>query len=919
MPLAVGSHLGPYEILSALGAGGMGEVYKARDTRLDRTVAVKILPSALAFDRQFRERFDREARTISQLDHPHICTLYDVGEQDGTSFLVMQYLEGETLEQRLKKGAPPLEQSLLWMIQVADALDKAHRAGIVHRDLKPGNIMLTKTGAKLLDFGLAKASQPAVAGAALSMLPTTPPTLTAQGTILGTFQYMAPEQLEGQETDGRTDIFAFGAVAYEMLTGKKAFEGKSQASLISAIISSNPPPIAASQPLTPPALDHLVRTCLAKDPEARWQSASDVKRELQWLAGSATRGTTAVVGTERLRWTVPVTTTALGLVIGTLVTMLGSRLMMHQPADFKGVTRTFVSVAPADQLRSVPADTQGGEGRPSRTALALSPDGRLLVFSAVRAGHQALYARALDQVDAAPIPGTDDGVNPFFAPDGRWVGFWANGALRKVPLNGGPPTVVCETGPIFGASWGSTNTIVFARQREGLLQVPAEGGTPRTITTLDEKRGEFSHRLPFVLPGGGAVVFTVTLHPAPRWDEAQLAVVSIATGERKNLGPGADARYVTTGHLIFMRAGTLVAAPFNLARLELTGGVVSLISDVMQAGRQGAAMTDTGAGQFATSSSSTLAYVPGGLGADVERTLVWVDRRGIARPLAARVGPYFAPMLSPDARRIVLWTQGDDRNVWLHDVDRGTLSRLTSEGRNSRAIWTPDGTRVVFGSAKAGVDNLFWKAADGSGGAERLTTSPNVQMPSSWSPDGKTLAFLEFPSATHAVVWLLPLEGDRQPHPLLQTRFNTTYAEFSPDGRWIAYVSDESGRDEVYVQPFPGPGPRKQISNDGGTQPAWSRTSRELFYTDYVSGSGQAAFDMFVVPVVLTPTFSAGTPRVLFKGRFAGQGATRGYDVTPDGQRSLMAQTKERPPAKVTQIILVQNWGEELKARVPTK
>jgi hypothetical protein len=434
----------------------------------------------------------------------------------------------------------------------------------------------------VLDFGLAKASQPAVAGAALSMLPTTPPHLTSQGAILGTFQYMAPEQLEGQETDARTDIFAFGAVVYEMLTGKKAFEGKSQASLLSAIMSSHPPPMAASQPLTPAALDHVVRTCLAKDPDARWQSASDVMRELQWLA-STERATTGVARPDRSRWPAPIASATLGLVIGAVAMTLGSRLVNRPSEDLKGVTRTIVSVAPADQLRSVPADTQGGEGRPSRTALPLSPDGRLLVFSAIQAGHQYLFARALEQIDATPIPGTEDGLNPFFSPDGEWVGFWANGALKKVHLSGGPPTTVCDTGPIFGASWSSTNTIVFARVREGLLQVPAEGGTPQALTTLDVKSGEVSHRLPFVLPGGKAVIFTVTRHVMPPWLDARLAMVSMATGERKDLGQGADARYVSSGHLLFMRAGSLVAAPFNLDRLELSGGAVSLIG-VMQSG-----------------------------------------------------------------------------------------------------------------------------------------------------------------------------------------------------------------------------------------------------------------------------------------------------------------------------------------------
>jgi eukaryotic-like serine/threonine-protein kinase len=925
VPVQPRTRFGPYEILSALGAGGMGEVYKARDTRLDRTVAIKILNDTLAADPQFRERFDREARAISQLDHPHICALYDVGDQDGAAFLVMQYLEGETLADRLTKGPLPIERALTTAIEIASALDKAHRAGIVHRDLKPGNIMLTKAGAKLLDFGLAKSGSPVVAGAAFSMLPTTPPNLTAPGAILGTFQYMSPEQIEGQDTDARSDIFAFGVVLYEMVTGQKAFTGKTHASLISSILRDQPRPLAELQPLTPPLLDHVVGRCLAKDPDERWQGAGDLARELRWVAetGAAARAALPVAGhAGRGRLALGSAAVFAGLLAGIAATMLVARLGNRRPVERpREVTRAFVSIVPAEHLQARSTDRTTTEGRPSRTAMVWSPDGRTIMFTAVQGDRQQLYRRGLDQLAATPIPDTEGASGPFFSPDGRWVGFWSAGALKKTSVDGsGPATTICSTPMVFGASWGADDTIIFSRATEGLWRVSAAGGTAQVLFRPDANKGELKYFLPQILPGGRAVLFTVTHTPLPTWDDTEVVAQSIGKGERTVLvRGGADGRYVSSGHLLYVRRGTLMAVPFDLQRLEVAGGAVALISDVMQAGNTPNEASDSGAGQFSVSESGALLYVPGGLFPDPERSLVWVDRSGAGQPLALPTRAYLSPRLSPDGRRVVLWTQGD-RNVWVHDLARGTLTRLTSEARNARPVWTPDGARVAFGSAAGGNENIFWRPADGSAPAERLTTSDDQDAAASWSPDGQTMAFVRNGAETQHDIWVLPLTGDRRPRAIVQTRFDEGYPEFSPDGHWLAYASDESGRSEVYVRPYPGPGPRQQASTDGGTAPAWSRDGRELFYTTTQSVGGQATLTrMMAIPLTWRPTLSTGAPHMLFQGRYGASAVIRGYDVTSDGQRFLMIQQKERPPLSGTDMVLVQNWVDELNARVPTK
>jgi Tol biopolymer transport system component len=894
MTLASGTRLGPYEILSPLGAGGMGEVYRARDTRLDRTVAVKVLPEHLDSP-EARERFDREARAISSLNHPHICVLHDVGHQGSTDYLVMEHLEGETLAKRIDRGPLLAAELLRIAVEIADALEKAHRQGILHRDLKPANIMLTKSGAKLMDFGLAKAtpiavdlsssptvSQPAPADARLEPL-------TARGTIVGTFQYMAPEQIEGKETDARSDIFSFGAVLYEMATGKKAFEGKSQASLIAAILEREPPPISTLQPMSPPALDRVVKTCLAKDPDERFQTAHDLKLQLQWIgeAGSQAGVPARVVLPGKARERLALAAAGLFL----LTTIAALSFWSLQPALPRPVTRTVITLPPDQRLAGL-----------EQPAVALSPDGNYLAYVAVQGGAQQLYLRAMDSLEARPIPGTEGAVNPFFSSDGQWLFFFTDQKLKKVPLSGGAAVTLGDVVQPRGASSGSQGTIAFATAVSALQQVSDAGGALQPLTHL--AKGENSHRWPEFLPGGKAVLFSAAL-TSSAWVNAQVAVHSVVTGERRNLvQPGTQPRYAASGHLVYAQGGNLMAVPFDPQRLSVTGRAVPVVEGVLQNSLSGAA-------QYSLSATGSLVYVPGNI-QSVQSALVWVTRDGTEQPLAAPARAYRVPRVSPDGRRVVLAIDEQETQLWLYDLSRETLTRMTFEGKSNQGpVWAPDGKRIAFQSNKEGPPNLFWQFTDGSDGVERLTTSESAQSPSSWSSDGQLLAFVDVDSTTGFVdIWVLRL-SDRKAQPFLRTSFNASGPRFSPDGRWLAYVSDESGHWEVYIQPYPGPGGKWQISVDGGTEPVWNPNGRELFYR-----SGRK---MMAVEISTQPGFVARKPRVLFEGDYLLTPLTfPNYDVSPDGQRFLMFKRTEAGAAAPAQINVVLNWTEELKRRLPS-
>jgi eukaryotic-like serine/threonine-protein kinase len=892
--LAIGSRLGPYEIIARIGAGGMGEVYKARDTRLDRIVAIKILPDHLADRVDLRERFDREARTIASLSHPHICTLYDIGRQDGIAYLVMEYLEGETLAQRLATGPLPLERVLQYAIEIADALDKAHHQGVTHRDLKPGNIMLTKTGTKLLDFGLAKLRQEASPTTSLSGLPTERDALTAQGTIVGTLQYMAPEQVEAKEVDARTDIFAFGALVYEMATGKRAFGGNSQAGVIGAILKDDPPPISSLQPMTPPALDRVVKKCLAKEPEKRWQAASDVCDELKWIAEGGSQAALAPAAAPksiRGRWRGALLWGVTFLLLAGVTSIAIWNRKFGSPVTSLPVSRIAITLPPDQPLA----------GLELGTAVAVSPDGTRLVYAARQGGVQRLYLRPLVALEAQPIPGTEGGIQPFFSPDGQWLGFFADGKLKKISVIGGGAISLGDAVDPRGASWGGQGMIIFAPTRASTLQkISDAGGTPQPLTRLGKDEG--SHRWPEVLPGGDAVLFA-GLYRGGNWDSAQISVQPVGTGERRDLvRGGTNPRYAPSGHLVYAQGGTLMAVPFDAQRLVVSGAAVPVQEGVLQS-------TFSGAAQYSFSATGSLVYVPWGVQA-TQRRLVWVSRSGAEQPVAAPARAYRGPRLSPDGQEVAVAVEGQETQVWLYNLSRETLTRLTFQGStNYNPLWTRDGKRIAFTSVRLD-GGLFWLRADDSGGLEQLNAFPS--SPNSWSTDGQLLAYERGGFSMGREIWVLRL-GDRKQESFLRTPFNEGAAQFSPDGRWLAYASNESGRFEIYVQPYPGPGGKWQISTEGGTEPTWNPNGRELFY--------RSGDKMMAVEIARQPSLSAGRPKVLFAGQYQPSPnpvPNANYDVSPDGQRFLMLKPSAQEQVAPTQINVVLNWFEELKQKVPT-
>jgi Tol biopolymer transport system component len=899
--LEPGTRLGPYEIVAPLGAGGMGEVYRAKDTKLGREVALKVLPEGFFENRENVVRFEREAKSLAAVTHPNIAVLYSFEEVSGRHLLVQELLEGETLREALTKGPLPLRKALEVGLQVAEGLAAAHAKGIVHRDVKPENVFLTKDGhAKLLDFGLARhdvtRNDPS---------DTRSPTLAAvseRGVVLGTVAYMSPEQARGEVVDFRTDQFSLGVVLYEMLTGKRPFGGASAAETLAAIIRDEPEPLARSAPSVPAPVRWMVERLLSKEPGSRYHSTADLASELANVRTHLSEAVSAVVAasgeTPRLRRRAPAW--ALGAVAAAAVAL----------GLFLGIRFARPGSPPASPLMlslSFPIDAAPFWA--NTNPLALTPDGKTLVFVGQSGGKSMVYLRRFDRDEIRPIPGTEGARQPFISPDGHELGFFqfAEGKLKKVALAGGLPVTLCDAPLPRGGSWGADGTIVFAPgAMSGLWRIPASGGEPRRVTTPDAAKGE-RHYFPQLLPDGEHVLFDL-------WDPNQtsrVAVVSLRTGEQRILvKDAAYPRYLPTGHLLFTRPGTLFAVPFSLKSLEISGSPVPLLDDLVTNSPY------TRQAEYTFSQEGTLVYVPD---LQLQRTLVWVDRKGAAEEIPFQPGGYYAVVLSPDGGRLATLTfeKGERTALLFGDFVRGTLSRSTAEGFLSSLASAPDGKRVGFSFAPAGrgMNRVYWQSADGSTPPELLTGETDLQQewPSSFSPDGSLLLVTVHkfsdsgPTNTGYDIFVLPLGGARTLRPFLQTKYAESSAAFSPDGRWVAYISDESGRREVFVRPFPGPGAKWQISTEGGSEPRWSRSGRELFYRN--------GDKMLIVDVETKPTFRPGRPRTLFEGLYNGD-SVNSYDVAPDGNRFLMIKP-DPAESGPTHVKVVLNWFEEVKRRVP--
>ena len=886
MALTSGTKLGPYEIQSPLGAGGMGEVYRARDTRLDRTVAVKILPSHLSENPEARQRFDREARTISSVNHPNICTLYDVGHQDGIDYLVMEYLEGETLADRLRKGPLPTEQVLRYGIEICEGLEKAHRSGVVHRDLKPGNIMLNKAGAKLMDFGLAKssvASSPAISGLTATL--TTPPgshPLTAQGAVVGTFQYMAPEQVEGKEADARSDIFSLGALLYEMATGKRAFEGKTAASAMAAVLERDPAPISSVQPMTPPAFERLVKICLAKDPDERWQTVHDVKLQLKQIAdGGSQASATAPVIPQRKRgnmwpWAV----------VAILGVVAVSALVMAYLASQKQLPVLRVEINPPDKMQfNLAGDTAG--------PAMISPDGRYLVFSANGATGTQLYLRSLDTLSSRALPGTEGGMYPFWSPDSRSIAFFTGEKLKRIEMGGGTPVTICESNLGRGGSWNQDGTIAAALSyNAGIFRVPASGGTPTPITKVDNVTYS-SHRWPFFLPDGKHFLYLAINHNAPASPDTGVFIASLDGKENRLLFHTLSSTIYASGHLLFQRENSLVARPFDASRGNFTGEPETLSENVQY---------DAGLwrANLSASTNAMLVYASGA--ASGTQILTWFDRSGKRLGTVGEQGGFYDLSLSPDGTKLAV-TDANTSNatIWIHELGSKLKTRLTfSGGAHISPVWSPDGRQVSFTSNQQ--CSLSIKAIGGGAPEGTLLSSstPVYQEITDWSRDGRYLMYEQGPG-TQQQLWVLPMFGDRKPFPYTNSKALERWGMFSPDGRFVAYTSVETGRPEVFVAPFPWTGAKWQISNGGGGEASWRADGKELYYFNF---SGIAAVEVNGTGSV----FQVGSSRTLF--RLPLSGLRREYAPTRDGQRFIAITPSEGASQSLT---LVQNWPAELK------
>jgi eukaryotic-like serine/threonine-protein kinase len=849
-------------------------------------VAIKILPGVWVEDPERRARFDREARLLAALNHPHVGAIYGVEDVDGALALVLELVEGPTLAERLEHGPLLLTDALTIASQIAEALDAAHQTGIVHRDLKPANIKIRLDGhVKVLDFGLAKIAAdeftPAMSVGATATVATRP------GAVMGTAAYMSPEQARGMPVDKRTDVWAFGCILYEMLTGRAAFARATFSDTIVATLEHEPE-WESLPPTTPPAVRLLLKRCLEKHVARRLRDIGDIAIDLKDMRGADDdvdhRAASPGVPRSTRAWLAAgVMAVVAAMIAGGAVWMLTAT-----PPPAVQVTRLAVSLPAGDTL---------GSGQiPS---IALSPDGRTIVYAASRGGRAPqLFVRRLEAPEATVLAGTDGAREPFFSPNGQWVGFFAQGKLKKVLAAGGGVQTLTDAAVGLGGSWSGDDTIYFAPfNTAGIWKISVNGGMPQEFTRVDKSRDEVSHRWPYVLSDRKTVMFTVWTGPG--WDEKHLEVQVGDGGEHRRLVPGASTgRYIPTGHLLYSKADNLIVAPFDLASLTVTGPPVTLVERARDGVGEGA--------QYAVSDSGTLAYVQAQSGV-FERRLVWVNRDGTVTPIAAPPNAYSDPVIAPDGRSIALSVQGTTQTLWLYDLVRSSLTTLPATGSLQSPVWTPDGRRLAYRATRAGYRNMFWRSGDGSGEEERLTTSERLQTPSTISRDGQFLLFTEVAADTGNDIWVIGTDPQqRTPRAVVKTRFQEISPQISPDGKWLAYSSDESGRLEIYVSPFPGAGGKIAISTYGGTEPRWSRDGRELFYRQ----------DDRMMAVTMTPgsSLTASSPRTLFEGRYqVSDTNSGGFDVAPDGRFLMIQPTVAEQPA--TEFNIVLGWFNEVRAR----
>jgi Tol biopolymer transport system component len=888
MPLPAGTKLGTYEVVAPIDAGGMGEVYQAHDSNLRRDVAIKVLPEAFAHDADRLSRFRREAQLLASLNHPNIATIHGLEDSNGTSYLVMELVPGDTLAQRIKRdGAVPVEEALTIAKQIAEALEAAHEKGIIHRDLKPANVKLTPEGkVKVLDFGLAKAFAGDTSTEDMSNSPTLSMAATMQGVILGTAAYMSPEQAKGKAVDKRTDIWAFGAVLYELLTGKQAFQGEDVTEILAAVVMKEPAFDALPANISP-AIRVLLQRCLRKDRRQRISDATDVRIEIEdAIAAPKDSGATQAAPTYTSKLLLAVAAAATIIAVVALWGWWRSTRSIEQP--LRPLVRLDVDLG---------ADVSLGSVRGAADAI-LSPDGTRIVY----VSQNRLFTRLLDQPNATELAGTQGPFAPFFSPDGQWVAFFTQGSLKKISVEGGSAITLCNAPNGRGGSWGEDGNIIAALSTTGgLSRIPSAGGPPTPVT--DFQNGEVTLRWPQILPGGKAVLFTA--HTATTaFDGANIEVMSLADHSRKTLVRGGTfGRYLPSGHLVYVNRGTLFAVPFDVDRLEVHGTPAPVLDQVGYSAANGWAQLDF-------LQTGTLIYRSGDAGGGLF-TVQWLDAAGKTQPLLAKPDAYQRPSLSPDGNRLVISTS----DIWVYEWHRDTLTRLTFGSAPSNPVWSPDGRYILF-QAPGG---MFWTRSDGSGKPQPLTQSKNRQIPWSFTPDGKRLAFMEVSPETDYDIWTVALESEGsglragKPEPFLQTPFDERHGSFSPDGRLMAYSSGESGSYQVYVRAFPDKGGKWQISNSGGVYPEWSRDGHELFFRTEDNQIMVASY------TVKGDSFVADKPRVWSEKRIANVGISPNYDLAPDGKRIAVLMPIETGEGQKAQshVIFLENFFDELRRKVP--